>query len=258
MWAFFILFFGFQPLAHADGYSLTNAPWSGETFEICETPLLNGLRPVIFNPVYEQGESQVSGQSTRLEIEFDPDSGEPRIVEKVINAPARYLFLKEQYIGFVDSNDDWVNENGLPVSDKSEFVKHIGDRGQGTKQIWPILEALKGETAYERFDYAIDMAKNELVTAPDCTIHYTFAYDVVPETVQLEYGPNNPMICDADKGYRVSSILDKTITVQRHVVSMPDGGAHLIRLPGGEIKVFGDLQFDQVCLLYTSPSPRDA
>ena len=246
MWALLLSALYAQTSASADGFTLDNAPWSDETFEVCETPMLNGLRPVIFEPKFELGEASTPYQTTRLSYNFNAETGKPILTEIIIPGQARFVFLKEQYVGFLNGSNQWVDKNGAPVSNKSQFVKHIGDMKQGTKEIFPEITDLPGNDAYEKFDNAIEKAKKELQEMPDCTTHYAGAYDIVEETVVRKYGPNNPMICDRVEGYKISDVLDHTIKADRQVVSMPDGGAHLIQLPGGEIKEYGSIYFDHL------------
>ena len=230
--------------ANSQSYDLENAPWSDESFEVCPVPSLNGLRSIIFEPVLETGKTFIPKQSSKLYSQFDEETGELQIIEKMINVPAEFIFLKEQFVGFIDQNNRWVDENGNPATSKMSFQKHTGDKDLGTMPIWPDVKPLPGKNAYERHDSAVKRGKDILAKMPDCTTFMDSGFGVVSETILNDYGPNNPRVCSPAGGHEIGEQLNSLRTINRRVVELTDGGFYLARIPGGEIKSFGSIQIE--------------
>ena len=225
---------------NSQSYDLENAPWSDENFEVCPVPSLHGLRSVIFEPVLETGTTYIPHQP-KLHFQFNSETGEPQIVEKMKDTPAEFIFLREQYVGFIDRNNRWVDENGKPATSKMDFQKHTGDKDLGTMLVWPDVTPLPGKDAYERHDSAVKIGKDILAKMPDCTTYMDSGFGVVSETILNDYGPNNPRVCSLAGGHEIGEQLNSLLTINRRVVEVTDGGFYLARIPGGEIKSFGSI-----------------
>lgn len=232
IWAIFFSGAGISASANDGSFTLSESPWSDRNFEVCPKSDNTSLRVVVFEPEIETWTYTIDGADT-VRLKATENGIIERIVKTERSSPA--FFLKEQKIGYVDDNDNWVDENGVQIA-RFEQLKIV--RGIRTKP------NIKGLTIEETV-YASDLEKEQAAAmekihyeAP-CSVFLLEHYDIREADFKYDFGDNNPYECHATEGMKRSESLDYIAKLSRSVVSRPDGSQYYVKFPNGEIKVFG-------------------
>lgn len=221
---------------------MDNAPWSDETFKICETPNADGLRAVIFEPDLERGTKLII--VTEVDHQLYPAPNEKDGFGEHISyftreVPASYIYLNEQRVAYINSRNRWVDATGHPIQDIEDFEVYQGDRETGAYEIfhpddYPILDQ-------EAWD-----AKNKafMESAPNCSSQHVMGpMEPVIETVIRDYGTNNPLICSGDGTVVHGDSLNDTYKTYRYVTKYLHSEALYVKGPEGEVHAYYGMQY---------------
>lgn len=230
IWA--LLFLGFSSNASTGngGHTLETAPWSDEKYEVCPTPMENGLRAVIFKPEVEEWNYKVEYPETTKLV-----ATENGISEIVVNndqhLPAYYL--KEQKIGYLDANGIWVDEHGVHVTRFNQLTATFGEKAQ------PKVQGSQEKQVYKaNFEREHAAAMKKIYYEAPCTVFSVGHFDKLESELQYDFGSNNPYQCDAEIGLKRSQKFDYIRKVQRPVVAYTDGSNYYVKFPNGDIKTY--------------------
>jgi len=229
----------------AKPYGLHDAPWSSETFEICNLGA-DGLRPVLFEPDIDEGTSLTINQA-HTELIFVPKSTledgsiqSASLQEVVIDngiVEDRSVTLREQYVGYLNSKDEWVDKTGRPVTKKKNFKRLKGSDNPPSISREITKHVTFSDTELRERDFAL---RESLRAVPNCTYHLdSGSRKAIEETTYYDYGLNNGYVCSNEKGYEPGTHYNFSKTESRYVVDRPDGGAFYLKMPDGEIKTYG-------------------
>lgn len=241
--------------ANGQSYNIDNAPWSDETFEVCDTPNTHGLRAVIFEPKIERGTKLIS--VTEVDHQLYPAPNEEdsfhgfgeTFIRFTREVPASFIYLKEQRVAYLNSRNQWVDTSGLPLKNVKEFEYHQGDRETGAYEIFHPDE-------YPDMDHEAWDAKNKayMDSAPNCSSQHVMGpMEPVIETVVRDYGRNNPLVC-SDNGTVVhGDTLNDTYKAYRYVVKHVHGEGFYVKGPDGEVHAFYGLQYSALNISSIDP-----
>jgi len=216
--------------AKNDGYTLTTAPWSDESFQICPVLTESGLRPVLFKPEIENWTYiKKSPPTTSIKVS---GTGVQEILSKNDRELSAY-HLKEQKIGFLTANEIWVNRNGEPIKSFDQFEKKTGGKFEPT-----VTSSAERLIAKSDFKSETALALDKIKNAPPCSMFTKSHYDLVGADYTYDFGQNNPYKCDMELGYSQSTELNYTETKTRRIVSAPDSSNYYLKFPDGELQVY--------------------
>lgn len=213
------------------GYHLGNAPWSNETFEVCPTDEQDSFRTVVFEPEIEEWSYTLTEfPSVKL---VATENGITEVVSNGEKIRPAY-FLKSQKIGFLNSLNQWVRQDGELITDFEQFDSISGTRVQ------PKIKPHHERRVYKsKIDLEHAAALQKLHYSPPCTAFEVGHYDKLESNLQYEFGDNNPLQCDEKNGTKRSDKFNYSETIHRPVVAYADGTSYFIKFPNGDSISFG-------------------
>lgn len=184
--------------------TLDSETWKTEVNEVCMRNPKTGLRVVIFAPIYETKMGSTPIHHAGTELVFIPgvrlpDGSNTRtsVQERVIPNmyhPKTYRSLKQQTVGYLTDNDEWVNEKGEPVFAFNNFYTRQGISGMPFEKV---IASIKIETDLQTKQDDYLSIKTRIQTALPCTyIQIPSTYKMLKETVEYR-SPNQVLTCGA-------------------------------------------------------------
>ncbi|PHR59782.1 MAG: hypothetical protein COA43_08815 [Robiginitomaculum sp.] len=206
--------------------------WQGQVYEVCQPTKGSKLRAVVFAPEYEtltktllplsRTEFFVTPSHQNTDEAQTPQTfGERVTVDSSAPTQTQYRYLKRQYIGYLNTNDEWVDKNNTPLHDLKNFRKEVGEHTPPKNIPFEQISMRESKTNLSKED--IKHLLLRLEKAPPCTVFAMPDLWAVTSTTRIDLGKNTPFVCAPENGGIRKKPRQQGPIENREIVIRPDG-----------------------------------